>query len=66
MKKTAQVQIEILDARGRLLEWLSTGELPAGEQSIEWKTAKGSGLFFYRVLVDGDFVGAGRVVRVGR
>jgi hypothetical protein len=65
MKKTAQVQIEILDARGRLLEWLSTGELQAGEQSIEWKTAKGSGLFFYRVLVDGDFVGAGRVVRVG-
>lgn len=65
MKKTAQVQIEILDARGRLLERLSPGQLPAGEQSIEWKTAKGSGLFFYRVLVDGDFVGAGRVVRVG-
>ncbi len=65
LKKPAHVQVEILDARGRLLEPFSGGELPAGKHALEWESRLGSGLYFYRVTGDGEWMGAGRMVKTG-
>ncbi len=65
LKKMTEVQVDILDARGRLVERLSGGELPAGQQSLEWENRAVSGLYFYRVMGDGELIGVGRMVKAG-
>ncbi len=63
LKKAGQVQVEILDARGRLVERLAGGEMPAGLNSLTWESQAGAGLYFYRVMGDAGIVGVGRVVK---
>ncbi|MBN2170022.1 MAG: Omp28-related outer membrane protein [Candidatus Krumholzibacteriota bacterium] len=52
----ADLRLEILDARGRLLRVLAEGPLPAGEHRVVWdgRNAAGralpSGVYFYRVV----------------
>ena len=65
LNHAAQVHIDILDAQGRLMDRLLLGELSAGRNAVEWKSLVGSGLYFYRVLADGELIGAGRMVKVG-
>lgn len=64
LKRSAYVQVEILDARGRLVERLSGEEFPDGEHALEWKNGAGNGLYFYRVMGDGEVLGAGRMVKI--
>ncbi|MCF8245705.1 MAG: hypothetical protein K9J37_14000 [Saprospiraceae bacterium] len=64
LKKAGQVQVEILDARGRLVERLSGGEMPAGMNTVEWESRAGSELYFYRVAADGEIIGTGRMVKI--
>lgn len=64
LKHAAQVQVDILDAQGRLMDRLLLGELPAGSNAVEWKSPVRSGLYFYRVLGDGELIGAGRMVKL--
>ncbi len=64
LKKAAQVQVEILDGRGRLVQRLEAGELAAGANVIEWEGSAGAGLYFYRVILNGEIMGAGRVVKM--
>ena len=45
-------------------ERLAGGELPGGLNAVTWESRAGAGLYFYRVLVDGEVLGTGRVVKM--
>jgi len=60
LAEPARIELTIYDARGRLLVRLATGELPAGEHSLDWdgRDAAGralpSGQYFARLLQSGQ------------
>ncbi|MBM4118233.1 T9SS type A sorting domain-containing protein, partial [bacterium] len=60
LAEPARIELAIYDARGRLLVRLATGELPAGEHSLDWdgRDAAGralpSGQYFARLLQSGQ------------
>jgi hypothetical protein len=64
MEKAGHVQVVITDARGRMLDVLDAGYLGAEEQVVEWDGDSGTaGLYFYRVMGDGEVLGTGKVVK---
>jgi hypothetical protein len=63
MKQPGHVQVVITDARGAVVEVLDGVYLGAGEQVIEWREGREAGLYFYQLMVDGDIIGAGKLVK---
>jgi hypothetical protein len=70
LARRSRVDLSVYDARGRLIETLIRAELPAGFHSSSWagQTAAGgeaaSGVYFFRLRVDGVELGKRKVVLV--
>jgi flagellar hook assembly protein FlgD len=69
LRQPAAVGAQIFDAQGRLVRSVER-QLAAGAWSLPWNghDAAGAespaGVYFYRVSVDGEEVGSGKLVRV--
>lgn len=62
------VKIVVVDAAGRRLSSIDSGELPTGPHQVRWSGTDETGrrlpggVYFYRLLIDGQQVGKQRVV----
>lgn len=70
LQRPAAVGAQIFDAQGRLVRAVDERPLTAGSWSLSWNgrdaagTESPAGVYFYRVSVDGEEVGSGKLVRV--
>lgn len=63
---SARVDLHVFDVLGREVDRLEVAAMEAGYHTLRWNaagaTAKGAGLYFVRLLVDGRMVGGRRVI----
>lgn len=66
LPREGQVVVDVLDVSGRVVDRLDAGLQPAGEGRLQWSgTDRGgaavrSGIYYYRLVVDGEVVGPTR------
>lgn len=62
----ARVDLRVFDVLGREVDQLNVERMEPGDHTLRWNaaeaTARGTGLYFVRLLVDGRLVGGRRVV----
>jgi len=70
LARTAHVQVDIVGVDGSLVRRLDGGRREAGEHAVEWHgetdggTRTASGVYFYRLMVDGAVADTARMVLV--
>lgn len=65
LPQESDVELGVYDLSGREVAQLAKGRMPAGEYTRQWDGKAGSGVYFYRLKVNGETYSA-RAVRLGQ
>ena len=65
LPQESTVELGVYDLSGRKVAELANGRMPAGEYTRNWDGKAGSGVYFYRLTVNGETFTA-RTVRLGQ
>jgi len=65
LEAEADVKITITDKDGSVIDILSPGKLPAGDNSFNWNGATKAGFYFYSVEAGGKRIATGRILSIG-
>ncbi len=65
LPQESDVELGVYDLSGREIAKLAKGRMPAGEYTRNWDGNAGSGVYFYRLVVNGETFTA-RTVRLGQ